>query len=309
MSWAAPVSPHRAMAEARPSQARLYLLLTLMVLFWSVNFIIGKYALDRLPAFFVFGMRTFLAGAFIWPVYFWQRYRAPKRTQWTWREGLWLLLLGICGVPLNQLFFVVGLSRTSVSHAAIGVAMSPILVLALASIIGQERLTARKLLGMMLALAGVAAVEMGRSNGHGVTFTGDFCIFLSSLILSVFTVIGKRVSSRHGGITMFTFAYVGGGLMFLPLTLWEASRFPIAQVSLAAWLSVIYMAIFPAVVSYLLYYYALTYTTASRVSVFQCFQPVLAILLAIVFLDERATAPLVTGGIVVLTGVSITERT
>lgn len=294
--------------KSRPSQTRIYMLLALMVSFWSVNFIIGKYALDRLPALFVFGLRTLLAGVFIWPFYFRQKYSAPEQTRWTWREGLRLLLLGICGVPLNQLFFVVGLSLTSVSHAAIGVAMTPILVLVLASVIGQERMTAGKLAGMALALAGVAAVEMGRGGGHGVTLAGDFCIFLSALILSIFTVISKRVSSRHGGLTMFTFAYVGGGLMFLPLTLWEASRFPVMSVNLATWLSVIYMAVFPAVVSYLLYYYALTYIAASRVSVFQCLQPVFATLLAIVFLGERLTPPLVEGGIAVLTGVTITER-
>jgi drug/metabolite transporter (DMT)-like permease len=277
-----------------------------MVFFWSVNFVIGKYALNRLPALFVFGLRTILAGVFILPMFWWQQRRNPRTQRWAWREVGWVLAFAICGVPLNQLFFVLGLSRTSVSHGAIAVGLTPILVLLFAAAFGQERITAMKLVGMGLALAGVAALESG--HGNGATPLGDFGVFLSSLVLAAFTVAGKKVSTQYGGITIFTFAYVGGGLAVLPLTIWEASHISLASIAPTVWLSVAYMALFPAVISYLLYYYALTYIAASRASVAQYLQPLMATGMAVAFLGENVTASLVTGGAMVLTGVAITER-
>lgn len=295
--------------ERGPSDAKIYALLVLMVSFWSLNFVIGKYALDRLPPLLLFGVRTLLAGLCILPVYLWRQRDANERAPWTWRERLTLVGLGALGVPLNQLLFVVGLNRTSASHAAISVAVTPVLVLMLASIAGHERITSRKVFGMLLALAGVTGIELARGgHGGGATFQGDCFIFLSSAVLALFTVFGKRLTRRYDGVTMFTHAYMGAGLAYLPMTLWEAARFPIASVGAVTWLSVIYMAVFPAIISYLLYYYALTYVAASRVSIAQCLQPVLATVLAAGLLGERLTATLLAGGSAVMVGVTITER-
>ncbi|MEO7142738.1 MAG: DMT family transporter [Bryobacteraceae bacterium] len=300
--------PDVAPARKAPSDARLYGLLVLMVLFWSVNFVIGKYALNRLPALFVAALRTLLAGAIIWPVYWWKHQRKKTRARWRPKEFLGLLALCLAGVPLNQIFFVVGLSRTSAIHAAIGIGLGPLLVLGVAAAAGQERMTWRKLAGMVLALTGVAVLEMGRGAGNGATFLGDFYIFLSALVMSIFTVVGKNLTTRYDGVTIFTFAYVGGGIALLPLALWEAAQVPLGAINLDTWLCVLYMAAFPAVLSYLIYYYALTYIAASRVSVMQYGQPLLASVLAIALLGEHPTVPLVAGGAVVLTGVTLTER-
>ena len=68
------------------------------------------------------------------------------------------------------------------------------------------------------------------------------------------------------------------------------------------------MALFPSVICYLIYYYALTYIPASRVAAFNYLQPVLATLMAVIALGERVTWPLVAGGAVIFSGVYLTER-
>jgi drug/metabolite transporter (DMT)-like permease len=68
------------------------------------------------------------------------------------------------------------------------------------------------------------------------------------------------------------------------------------------------MAVLPSVVGSLIYYYALVYMPASRVTAFLYLQPVLATLLAIPVLGEHLTGALIGGGVMVLAGVSLTER-
>ncbi len=217
-------------------------------------------------------------------------------------------MLGILGVVLNQLFYVLGLSLTSVVHAAIITTLTPVLVLIFAALLKQENLTVLKALGMTIAASGVIAIQLSKSEASGATLLGDSFAFLSVLGFAIFTVKGKQFTQRHTGLTAMTIAYVGGAVALAPMTIRMCSRFDLSKVSAAAWLSLIYMAVFAAVLAYLIYYYALTYLPASRVSAVSYLQPVVATLFAVGFLGERISTVLIIGGILVLTGVVITER-
>jgi len=144
--------------------------------------------------------------------------------------------------------------------------------------------------------------------GGEVTFLGDLLTFLGSFAFAVFTVLGKPATRRHGTVTVNTIAYVGGALLMLPLTLWESARFDYARVPLAAWACVFFMALVPSVTCYLIYYYALSRMEASRLSTFQYLLPVMATVLGVAMLGERVTASLVVSGLVIFTGVYVTER-
>jgi drug/metabolite transporter (DMT)-like permease len=96
--------------------------------------------------------------------------------------------------------------------------------------------------------------------------------------------------------------------MLAPITIWASIGFDWTRVSAAGWLGLIYMAAFPSVVCYLIYYWALTYIPASRVSSFSYLQPPIATLLAVPLLGEPVTVWLALGGALVLLGVFLTER-
>ncbi len=294
-------------AATGPSHWRLYSLIGLMTFLWALNFIVAKFALRQIPPLMAVGFRTGLAGLLIWPIYFWER-RTKGVAAWTIADVPMLMFLGMFGVALNQLFFVLGIGRTSVAHAAIMIGMTPILVLAIASAIGQESLRAAKLLGMALALAGVGLLQFSPSKGAATSVAGDFYIFLAAVTFALFTVMGKRVVGNFSSITINTFAYVGGGALLLPMTLWQSSGFPFHQLTWTTWASVFYMALFPSVLCYLIYYYALAHVPASRVSAFSYLQPLIATVLAIPLLGENPTTSLIAGGSLVLVGVFVAER-
>ena len=288
--------------------AVLYALIFLMVAFWSGNYIAGKIALREFSPLFLAGLRIGLAGVMMLPLYGWEQRTEPSRNR-PRRDVVQLLLLGLLGVTLNQFFFIVGLSRTSVAHAAILIGLTPIQVLIIARLRGQELITARKAVGMAIALAGVAVLKAFEpADGAGATWLGDFFIILTGLCFALFTVFGKEVTERYSTITMNTYAYVGGAVALLPLTLWEAARQPLATVSAGAWLAAIYMALFPSVIAYLIYYHALAHMAASRVSAFSYLQPVFASIMGVAILGESLGAPVIAGGLVILAGVYLAER-
>ena len=106
------------MKRRSPIGSLLYTLIVVMVVFWSGNFIVGKLALREFPPLLVAGLRITLAGLFMLPVY-WRGSARHQGPRWSRTDVPMLVLLGLFGVTLNQFFFVLGLSRTSVAHSAI----------------------------------------------------------------------------------------------------------------------------------------------------------------------------------------------
>jgi drug/metabolite transporter (DMT)-like permease len=298
-------------APARVSNpAVLYGLIALMVLFWSGNFIIGKIAVREFPPLLLSALRTILAALFTLPVHWWTRRNSEgSGPAWKRADLPQLILLGIFGVALNQIFFVTGLSLTSVAHSAIVISMTPMLVLLIAAASGHERLTLRKAGGMSLALAGVAILNLAPgSRSGGATPLGDFLTFLGGLTFALFTVWGRSLVRQYSPVAVNMVVYAAGAAILAPLLAWDTGDFAYGAVSAAAWASLIYMALFASVICYLIYFYALSRIPASRVAAFSYLQPLLATLMAVAILDEPVTLPLAAGGSVIFAGVYLTER-
>jgi len=289
----------------------LYILISLMTLLWSANFIIGKVALREFPPLLLGAMRIGLAGIFLVPAY-WQVTRAAGKRWWPSGNVSMLAFLAVCNVG-NQLLFIYGLNRTSSAHSAWILGACPIFVLLIAARIGLERITARKMIGMALALSGVAYLARQASGAPGAplaqaTPAGDAITALAGILFSFFAVYAKKATETYGTVVVNGFAFMGGAVLLAPVLLWQAPTFPFAHVTAAGWSSLLYMAAFPSVVCYLIYYHALTRISASRLAAFVYLEPVIATLLAVAFLGERITPPLVASGTVIFSGVYLTER-
>ena len=115
------------MVEGSSRPWRLYLLLVFVMFIWSTNFIATKMVLREVPATLLSGFRIFWAAIFLIPVHFW----GQRRTGVTWSTGdaVRMGLLGIVGIGMNQVFFILGLARTTVSHAAFIFGTVPLAVL------------------------------------------------------------------------------------------------------------------------------------------------------------------------------------
>ncbi len=298
-------------ASAAPSRGWLYFLLAAMLLFWSGNFIVGKYAVRQLPGTLAAVLRIELAAAFVLPLFWWQRRqggaRWPARREWPR-----LLAVGVLGIAGNQMLFIVGLEYTSVAHAAFLVTLNPILVLVLARLVGGEKLTPRRVAGMLVAASGVLMLqfwpERAAAAAKAASFTGDALIFCSGLLFAGFAVWGKPITRHQAAVTITASAYVGATVLLLPATLWIWRGFAWSAISVSAWLSVLYMAIFPSVLAYLIFSYALRHTSASRLAALAYLQPPLATLLAAITLGERLTLPVLASGAVICAGVYLAER-
>jgi drug/metabolite transporter (DMT)-like permease len=218
-----------------------------------------------------------------------------------------LLAIGVAGIVGNQSVFVLGVSKTTVAHSALLTALTPIFVLLGAAAARHERLSTLKLFGMALAVAGVVVLQAGHAQTRSASLLGDGLVVVSGAMFAGFSIFGKKAAAECGIITVNTFAFVGGGVLALPYTVWEMHRLNLQAVSLKAWLSVLYMGIVSSIVAYLIYVSALRRLPASRVASVSYLQPIFATLLAMSVLGEHPGNAFLAGAALVLSGVWITQ--
>ena len=107
---------------------------------------------------------------------------------------------------------------------------------------------------------------------------------------------------------MTAFAYAASGLTVSPVILAYYRGFPFSTISASTWVSLIYMAWIPSLLGLSIYYYALRYIPASRVSLQSYAQPLVATLLAVAILGEPVSTGLLASGGLVLSGVFVAGR-
>lgn len=237
---------------------------------WSGNFIAAKIGLLYLPPLTMASFRVALAGLVMIPVYFcclrlsaFAEAGELRKRGFVARDFWIFVYLGFFGVTINQMCFTLGLHFTSVSHSAVIVGLSPIYILVLAVLFRLERATGHKVVGMLIALGGVAvlASEHGIS-GHSASIEGDAITMAGSLGFAMYGVLGKRVAGKYDTLTMTAFTHFAGALIVLPLAIREARALYAAghlQQPWRVWAALLYMAVFSSALAYVFYFWLLRY--------------------------------------------------
>ena len=110
-------------SAAQPSFGVTDLLLLTMAVIWGVNFVVVKYATQIFSPVAFTGLRVGAAALFLLSVAF-----ARGRISLPRRDVIGLLLLGVIGNALYQLFFVHGVARTRAGNAALIVGAAPAII-------------------------------------------------------------------------------------------------------------------------------------------------------------------------------------
>lgn len=285
--------------------------LLLAILIWASNSIMVKVVLREIDPLTLTWLRFLLAALFYVPYAAATWRRAPRYTP---REWALLIVAGVALVPVFSLTLYWALIYTSVANTALVRMTEPAWVLLLAALVLGERATRRQLAGLVLALIGTAALLLlGRGPGGGGEHHALGMAFMvaNSLAWVVYILCFKDLLRRHR-VTQVTIhaALVGTAVLFLvtgPTHAVSVTR-ATAAMSAPAWALVIAMALVVTIGSNQLFSYGLQRVTAGAAATYSYLTPVLAALLAWIFLGEPITAAVVVCGIVIAAGVYLVNR-
>jgi drug/metabolite transporter (DMT)-like permease len=223
--------------------------------------------------------------------------RVPLPARRDWPQ---LALLGVIGLTVYHLCLNYAETRIASGTASIIISLAPAATAAVSAVWVGERLPARTLAGLGVALVGVVLVVL--ASGKQVKFEPMAALVLVSVLASAIFFVGQKpLFTRNTmlGVTAFTFfAGTVGSLPFalgLPQALGAA---PWSHIAALLWLGIA-----PTFAGYLAWNAALRRASASQVSSFIYFSPPIAVLIGWVWLGERPGALTLVGGVITVGGV------
>jgi len=222
-----------------------------------------------------------------------------------------IVVLGLSGVFAYNVFFFAGLQQVPAGRAALIVALNPTVIALFAALFLKEPLTPLRILGILLSLTG-ASIVIGHGNPlnlltEGIS-RGDLLILGCVATWVIYTLVGKRVMQELSPLVATTYAcLVGTGALFLT-ALAEGFLQEWTSFAPAAWVGVAYLGVLGTAAGFLWYYEGVKAIGSARASIFINLVPVFAIALAAFFLQEPVSLSLVLGGLLVISGVYLTNR-
>jgi len=216
-----------------------------------------------------------------------------------------ILWVGFLAVPVNQGFFLFGLSQSTASHAALLYALTPLVVLLLARRFLHEGHAGEKLIGVAAAFAGATLIFLDRGLARELSvMRGDLLISVAVIAWAIYSVASKELLERYDPMTLTTWALVSGTVMSLPAALIPGAIPPLHALTPAVWAGILYLGVGTSVVAYALWFYALRALEASKVAITTNAQPVLTSALSWFLFRDRfgpaffAGAALILGGVI-----------
>lgn len=221
-----------------------------------------------------------------------------------------IFLVGFLGIIIYHFGLNYGEQYISASAASVIIATIPIFVVILAAIFLKEKITIKIVLGVILSLVGVVVIStVGRSDAllEVKYISGALAVILAAALGAGYTVAGKKMLQRYSALSLTVYVCLLGSLGLIPFI--SSSLFEeVAAMSLTGWSVVIFLGVFPTVVGYVLWYVALEIKSASEVSVYLYFVPVLSTIISYIFFRDEITWLFVFGGALVILGLHVVNK-
>ncbi len=285
-------------------KTKLYLALFCVAFFWGTTFLGIRIGIETIPPFLLAGIRNLISGFIIFFYLLFQRKLDPVNP----RQFLRAFILSLMMIVLAN-----GLTTYSEKYITSGLAslistLSPFFVLILNLILGNEKLSIKTTLGILLGMFGIFLIYQNSLSDllNPEYRQGVFAILIAVLMWAIGTIITKKGSANS--LTMLMNVSVQMIIAGIILTATQFILTPTISTenwSLRSILAMVYLAVFGSVVGYVAYSYLITQMSSTKVSVLSYVNVVVALFLGWLILDETITPQIIIAASLIIGGVFI----
>jgi len=275
---------------------------------WGGTFIAGRILALAVPAAVGSLLRFIVAVLALLAAAWWLEGGLPRLTR---RQLIGTLLLGATGIFAYNLFFLGALARLPASRTSLIIALNPVVTIAAASLLLGERMSARRWLGVAVALAGVwIVVSRGDVLGSvgGAVGLGELLMFGGVCSWAAYTLIGRRVLAGLSPLAATTWASLWGVTLLAIAAAPDLRDLATDDLTLPVVLSVLYLGVLGTAVGFVWYYQAVQRLGASRTVIFNNLVPVFGATFGVLLLGEPPLPSMLLGGAIAVAGVMLVTK-
>jgi drug/metabolite transporter (DMT)-like permease len=229
------------------------------------------------------------------------RVRFPPRADWPAVAGLGFMFFAVFFVLYN-----VALAYTTVARGTLALSTLPLMTMIAGAILRIEALTARKTLGILLAMAGVAAALItALTSAPPDAWRGDLIMIGATLCMALYNVWTRPFIQRSSALGFVTASMAVGAAALVAVSAWRGGGAMLARFTAGDWLAAGYLAAGGGALAFYLWVLALQHASPSRVANTMTINPIVAGVLAALILHEPLTIQLAIGLVAVCVGLYI----
>ena len=227
------------------------------------------------------------------------------------KDYLRMLLCAVLGMGINMLVFFKGLALSTPINSAVLITITPIIVLIFSALLIKEKIPVRKIIGILIGLAGALALILYgseiRDDAPNIPL-GNFFILLNAIFYALYLIVAKTLIDKYHPLTFMKWLFSLGILLCLPFGYQELIEIEWANLPFEALWKIVFVVVGTTFCTYLFNIFALTQLKASTVSAFIYLQPLIGILYAVVTGQDVLTVIKVLAACLVLSGVYLASR-
>jgi drug/metabolite transporter (DMT)-like permease len=289
-----------------PSRRRQVLvtdaMLVAMALIWAVNYSVLKFGTRLVHPLAYNGVRVPAAALLQFGIA-----RAMRMGPIAREDAIRLIVLGMLGNGIYQVFFIIGQARSRVATTVLMLASGPALAAILGRLRGSERLSQRSWSGIGLQLVGVSCVVLGAAGGTGGrdSLLGSALVFASAVSWALFSVLVQPLTTRVPGLQVGAYTMLGGGMVSFVVSIPTIATVEWSNLSMAVYGAIAYSTVGAMVIAYLFWYQGVKTLGPTHTSMYSNMQPILAMAVAWLSLGELPSRWQAAGATFIMTGLLI----
>jgi drug/metabolite transporter (DMT)-like permease len=296
------------MAARKPITLKMgwheWLMLCLCAMLWGSAYVFNAVAIKELPHLTITFGRLVVASLFLQIVL--RMYGLSMPRGWAvWRSFFMMTLLSNIG---PYLLVLRGQMGTTSGLAAVLTATTPLFTILLAhAFTHDERMTANKLIGVLVGIAGVAiVVGFDAWAGASASFVAKLALVAASFMYAIGSIYAKRFSGLPP-LVIAACIMTSGALVSLPLSFYFDRPWTLAMPSLEVLLAVLCTGIFGSALAAISYFRLFTVAGATNAMLVTLLLPVTPIIGGAIYLGERLAPREIAGGIVIMLALVIID--
>jgi len=283
----------------------VYILVGLCVLFWSGNFILGRFVRDDVQPLELAFFRWAFVCLMLLPAFYYVSLRNVLKLL---REHFIVTsVLAILSVTFFNTILYTALQTTTATNALLINSSVPIMILILSAMMLKHDVSRRQVAGIALSTAGVVFLILKGDFGSVSALRlvhGDFWMLASSLSWALYSVLFKLKPAGFSSAELFMANMYLGFLYLLPIYLAQGYTLHAEAVLLENyWAYFIYVSLFASILSYIFWNRGIDVLGAAKTGQFAHLMPLFGAILAYIFLGETLQFYHVVGALLIGAGI------